>query len=52
MKMSMMETAMVAGAMSILGYCYMKKNPEIMKKAKKMASKTTKMIYKKLECED
>ena len=35
MKMSMFEMAMVASLMTILGYSYMKKNPEMVCKAKK-----------------
>ena len=49
MKMSMVEMMMIASAMSILGYCYMKNNPEIMCKAKKMVKDTSKMIYTKLD---
>ena len=36
MKMSMLEMAMVASAVTVLGYCYMKNNPEMVCKAKKM----------------
>ena len=49
MKMSMFEMAMVASLMTILGYSYMKKNPEMVCKAKKAVKDTSKMIYTKLD---
>ena len=49
MKMSMLEMAMVASLMTILGYSYMKKNPEMVCKAKKAVKDTSKMIYTKLD---
>jgi len=49
MKMSMLEMAMVASAVTVLGYCYMKNNPEMVCKAKKMVKDTSKMIYTKLD---
>ena len=49
MKMSMIEAIMVGSAMSVLGYFYMKNNPDIMCKAKKMVKDTSKMIYTKME---
>lgn len=49
MKMNMLEMAMVASIMTVLGYCYIKNNPDMVCKAKKMVKDTSKMIYTKLD---
>lgn len=52
MKKISLETAMIVSAMSILGYCYLKNNPDMMCKAKKIIKDTSKMIYTKMDKED
>ena len=49
MKMSMMEVMMLSLAMSVLGYSYMKNNPEMVKKGKKVVRDASKKLYTKLE---
>ena len=52
MKKISLETVMIVSAMSILGYCYLKNNPDMMCKAKKLVKDTSKMIYNKMDKED
>ena len=52
MKMMMMECAALIGGATILGYMYMKKNPEKVQKMKNDIKEMSKMVYEKLEAED
>ncbi len=52
MKINLLEMAMVAGAMYVVGYFVMKSNPDMMCKAKEIMKDTGKMISDKLEKED
>ena len=49
MKMSMIEMLMITTAISVIGLCCMKSNPEMMCKAKKIVKDTSKKIYTKLD---
>lgn len=52
MKMMMIECMALIGGASILGYMYMKKNPEKVKKMKNEIKEMSRMVYNKLDTED
>lgn len=52
MKMMLIETLALTGAMSLIGYMYMKKHPEKMEKVKESIKDMSRTIYNKLDNEN
>lgn len=52
MKKIMLDTAIIAGAMSIAGIMYMKKHPEKLENMKESIKEMSRTIYNKLDTED
>ena len=52
MKRMLMEAAGLVGGMTLLGYFYMKKHPDMMKEMKKNIKEMSRIVYNKLDMED